>query len=238
MQLARTDLGSGSRRALLVHGLAGSSASWWRIADALVDDGWRVTTIDLRGHGETGPAEDAAYRFADFASDLPGSAWDLVLGHSLAGPITITAQAQDPGFARRLALIDPVLHVPAEIRQPVGASEVADLAATAESLRAEHPTWHDRDIAAKLREAAGITPERLVAVLDANDPWDVRERLAEVDIPLLVLAGDPAVFSFTPPEHLVHAPRLTYATVEGTGHSPHRDAPERTLTMLREWLAD
>ena len=48
------------RRALLVHGLNSSAASWGRVGDALVDAGWNVTTVDLRGHGDSaGPADPA-----------------------------------------------------------------------------------------------------------------------------------------------------------------------------------
>jgi alpha-beta hydrolase superfamily lysophospholipase len=39
------------RKALLVHGLAGSGATWWQIAQGLAASGFEVTAPDLRGHG-------------------------------------------------------------------------------------------------------------------------------------------------------------------------------------------
>jgi pimeloyl-ACP methyl ester carboxylesterase len=33
-------------------------------------------------------------------------------------------------------------------------------------------------------------------------------------------------------------PNVAYVVVPGSGHSPHRDRPEETLSLLRDWLAD
>lgn len=43
--------GTGAKTALLLHGLMGSSESWWRVIAVLVDRGYRVLAMDLPGHG-------------------------------------------------------------------------------------------------------------------------------------------------------------------------------------------
>ena len=89
--LAATTWGdsAATRRALLVHGLTSGAGTWWQLAEALAADGWHVTGVDLRGNGRS--PEAASYRLSEYAADLPGSDWDLVVGHSLGTPIAVIA---------------------------------------------------------------------------------------------------------------------------------------------------
>ena len=98
-----------ARRALLVHGLTSDGGTWWRVGEALASAGWFVTAVDLRGNGAAPIAQH--YSFADYASDLPGRDWDVVVGHSLGGAVA-TLAALEPGFTRRLVLLDPALALP------------------------------------------------------------------------------------------------------------------------------
>ncbi|NQX11001.1 alpha/beta fold hydrolase [Microbacteriaceae bacterium VKM Ac-2855] len=228
--------------ALLLHGLAGSAATWWRIRDELTAAGWQVTAPDLRGHASG--IRRADYRHDAYADDAlalrpPNGTWDLVVGHSLGGAIAVRASARDAGWARRLALLDPVLHLPDEIRAEVRAGELDDLTATDASLAAEKPHWHERDRREKVAAAQAADAGAVAATLDQNDPWDLRTDAAAISVPTLVLAGDPAVFTFIgtalAAELLRANPRIRYAPVAGAGHGPHRDRPAATLAMLREW---
>jgi hypothetical protein len=74
-----------------VHGLNGDGATWEPLAEKLAGDGWHVTAVDLRGHGAAGPGDDLTLE--GYASDLPGTGWDLVVGHSLGGAVATLAAA-------------------------------------------------------------------------------------------------------------------------------------------------
>lgn len=227
----------GGPRALLVHGLSSESGSWWRVADALADDGWHVTAVDLRGHG-TAPRADS-YRLADYAGDLPVEGWDLVVGHSLGGAATVVA-AQQAGFAERLVLIDPVLEVPAAIWEETIADQVSELELTAESIAALKPHWDARDQNAKLEGVRAVHPEAVSRTFTDDGRWDVVAPASALTVPTLVLSGDPAVFTMLDPTTaatVAENPLVDYVVVAGTGHSPHRDRPEDTLAALRDWLA-
>ena len=80
--------------------------------------------------------------------------------------------------------------------------------------------------------------ERTVA---DNTPWNVLEQAAQLRVPTLLVGGDHAVFSMLSSEAadaLSSAnPQISYVVVPGSGHSPHRDRPEETLALLRDWLA-
>lgn len=232
-----------TRTALLLHGLGGAGGTWWRVAEALRAAGWTVSAPDLRGHGD-GPRGGSS-RHDDFADDVlalrPDGAgpWGLVVGHSLGGAVAVRAAARDPEWAARLALIDPVLRLPEEMRAEVRADELDALTATEEQLAEAVPDWDARDRAEKRRAAKAADPASVAAVVDDNDPWDLLADVPALTAPVLVLAGDPQVFTFFDPrlaaEVLRANPRVRYAVVAGAGHSPHRDRPAETVAMLREW---
>ena len=225
------------RRALLVHGLTSSGATWWRVGEALASDGWFVTAVDLRGNGAA-PVADS-YAFADYAGDLPGDGWDVVIGHSLGGAVA-TVAALRPGFTRRLVLLDPALALPDPGLEGLLAGELGELALDEAGFSRLRPAWHPLDIAHK---AAAVGPSRRTMVertIAHNTPSDVLHDATLLEVPTLLVGGDHAVFSMLSTESayaLVAAnPNLAYVVVPGSGHSPHRDRPEETLVLLRDWL--
>ncbi|CAN5130724.1 alpha/beta hydrolase [soil metagenome] len=220
-----------SGRALLVHGLSSESDSWWRIAEALAEEGWHVTAVDLRGHGAAPRAD--SYRLEDYAADLPDG-WDLVIGHSLGGAGAVLA-AQRQGFAGRLVLIDPVLHVPEADEAEIIADQVAELDLTPDSIARAKPHWHERDRAAKLSGVRRVDPDAVTRTFTDTGRWDVTEQARALEVPALILSGDPAVYTMLDPG-LGRSLPADYVVIEGAGHSPHRDRPEQTLAALRAWL--
>ena len=66
--LSYRDSGAGPP-VVLLHGGASSAATWDRFAAALAAAGRRTIAVDLRGHGEPGPAA-TRYRFADDVAGL------------------------------------------------------------------------------------------------------------------------------------------------------------------------
>jgi pimeloyl-ACP methyl ester carboxylesterase len=226
-------------RALLVHGLQSSAAGWWQVERWLADAGWQVTTRNLLGHGGRGAASD--YSFAAYAADLDEDHqdWDLVVGHSLGGAVSITIAAGRPEFAARIILIDPALLIPGDQRDEVTAGLIADMVVTREVLIATQPDWVPNDIDAKLFSLDGLHPDATVGTIDANDPWDVRGPLADVRAPTLLLTGDPEVFTMVPPwlaEEVGANPAIEYRVVPGGGHSPHRNRADATRELMLDWL--
>ena len=224
-------------RALLVHGLSSASGSWWFIRGELEADGWDVTTVDLRGHGDA--AHPGTYRLADYASDLPHTAWDLAIGHSLGGAVVVLA-AQDPAFAERLILLDPVLDVPEDQFDAILADQLDELSLTEERIAQLKPHWNERDRAEKLAGVRATDAFVVEHTFTDTGRWDVRTETTALTVPTLIIAGDPTVYSMLDPEDataIVTAnPLVELHTVPGTGHSPHRDDPYATIAAIRDWL--
>jgi pimeloyl-ACP methyl ester carboxylesterase len=226
-----------ARRALLVHGLTSSGATWWRVGEALAADGWHVTAVDLRGNGDAPTAE--RYTFADYASDLPGAGWQLVVGHSLGGAVA-TVAANERGFTERLVLLDPALEVAGDDLEALITGELAELRLDIDGFRELRPTWHPTDVLHKAEAVRRAGADMIERTIHDNTPWNALSAAESLPVRTLLVGGDPAVYSMLPPESAAALtaanPLVEYRVVAGSGHSPHRDRPEETIALLREWL--
>lgn len=225
------------RRALLVHGLGSNGALMWRYGGALSDAGWRADAVDLRGHGMAPRTLD--YRIAAYAADLAttrtedGSPWDLVVAHSLGGAAATVASAADPGWAKRLVLIDPAIHLMPRDRDIVRASQERSFDDPTEAaVRVEHPHWHEHDIELKALSAQQASRWAVEQTSLQNAEWDVRADVPHLSVPTHVIASDPEVYSIFKNELVTEVlanPVISMSVITGAGHSPHRDKPGTTI---------
>ncbi len=146
---------------LLVHGAGQTRAVWNDVADALVQSGRRVVSLDLRGHGGSEWPVDARYDFAAHVEDLRAvlaqmGSRPVVVAATLGGWIAAAALADDAAnLAAALVLVD----MPVET-DPALAGEIS--ARLRERLDEGSPAWDPRtlgafpldDIAGRLMDAA------------------------------------------------------------------------------------
>lgn len=108
----RTDEGVDGREELvMVHGLATSLAFWYLQYVPAFQDRFRITLVDMRGHGKSEVTPDG-YTPAELARDLSGLLDHLgvesahFLAHSFGGVVTMNLACQQPGRVRSLVLAD------------------------------------------------------------------------------------------------------------------------------------
>ncbi|HZU50175.1 MAG TPA: alpha/beta fold hydrolase [Mycobacterium sp.] len=107
-RVAYRDAGDGEVL-LLIHGMAGSSATWRSVLPQL-SKRFRVIAPDLLGHGESAkPRGDYslgafAVWLRDFLDEL-GISHATVIGHSLGGGVAMQFVYQHPDYVKRLILI-------------------------------------------------------------------------------------------------------------------------------------
>jgi pimeloyl-ACP methyl ester carboxylesterase len=229
-----------SGRAVLLHGLSSSPAGWWRVQAFLEERGWLVEAPALLGHAGRGPSE--RYTLDAYVADQRGiGAADLVVGHSLGGAVATVLAADDPAWARRLVLLDPVWYVPAEELAQVAREQIAELGYDEATLLQAKPRWDRRDVEAKLAAIRSVQPDAVARTFADAAEWDIRPVAARLRTPTLLLGGDPAVYTMLEPEDARAASAtsgtIDYVIVDGAGHSPHRDAPAATLSALDAWLS-
>lgn len=229
----------GRRRVLLVHGLASSSGTWWRVASEMADADCEVVAPDLRGHGRS--PTTVRYDFDADATDLGalGGPWDLAVGHSLAGPIL--ARLARTGTVARLLLLDPVFSIDDDEFESVLADQVAEVGpqVTADVVRAANPTWSAQDATQKAHDAQATSPSVVEWSLRHNHPYDHLADLAATDVPTLVLGADP-VHGTMCPAHTIEAidrSNIRHRTVPGAGHGIHRECPDVVVGATLECLA-
>jgi 3-oxoadipate enol-lactonase len=106
-ELAYKDHGEGET-VILLHGFCGSSDYWERVMPLL--DHYRVITVDLRGHGESGIPE-GGYTIDDMALDInyfmdQKQLKDVYMfGHSLGGYVTLSLAERFPEKLKGFGLI-------------------------------------------------------------------------------------------------------------------------------------
>jgi pimeloyl-ACP methyl ester carboxylesterase len=109
---------------LLLHGGGQTRRSWKRGSSVLADAGYRVVSVDQRGHGESDWASGGAYALDDYARDVrsvvdqvDGSC--VVVGASLGGLAGLLAAGEAPGIdCAALVLVDvaPRMSAPGRAR--------------------------------------------------------------------------------------------------------------------------
>lgn len=218
---------------LLLHGAGGSRLDWPRALQRL--PGRAVYNLDLPGHGRSpGPAPDnipayaAAVRAAGDTLDQPGI---VLAGHSMGGAIAQTLALDPPPWLRGLVLIGT------SARLRVAPALLEMLAADPAAARA---VLRDLSFAgpAPAMPIQTADPAAALAAFRACDAFDLRDRLGEIRLPTLVIAG--AADQLTPLKHgralAEGLPDARLVILPGAGHFLALEAPQATATAVARFL--
>jgi len=102
---------------ILGHGMADSSTTFRFLAPRLVDAGYRVATVDLRGHGQSSvgwPDYSTTATAGDFLAliDELGGAPAFIIGSSYSAGAAVIAASQRPDAIRAMVLPGPAVRTP------------------------------------------------------------------------------------------------------------------------------
>jgi 3-oxoadipate enol-lactonase/4-carboxymuconolactone decarboxylase len=227
---------------LLGPSLGTSYALWDKVAPELSIT-HRVVRWDLPGHGGSaagliGPGAtvgDLAGLVLALADSL-GLERFAYAGVSLGGAVGLHLALHHPERVSSLAVICSSAHFngakPWQERAALVRSEGLDGLAESANARWFTPGFTVPELVADHR---GTDPAAYAACCDALAAFDVRERLPEIAVPTLLVAGreDPA----TPPAHLREiadaVPGAALVEIPGASHLAPAQCPEAVLTALR-----
>ncbi|WP_406496749.1 3-oxoadipate enol-lactonase [Streptomyces sp. NBC_01604] len=227
---------------LLGPSLGTSYALWDRVAPELSAT-HRVIRWDLPGHGGSaagliGPGATVA-DLADLVlalADSLGIERFAYAGVSLGGAVGLHLAVHHPERVSSLAVICSSAHFngskPWEERAARVRVEGLDRLADSADARWFTSGFTVPELVQDHRDA---DPEAYAACCDALAAFDLRERLAEISAPTLLIAGreDPA----TPPAHLREiadaVPGAALVEIPGASHLAPAQCPEAVLTALR-----
>jgi 3-oxoadipate enol-lactonase/4-carboxymuconolactone decarboxylase len=227
---------------LLGPSLGTSYALWDKVAPEL-SIGHRVIRWDLPGHGGSAAG---LIRPGATIGDLAGLVLALAdslgvqrfayAGVSLGGAVGLHLALHHPERMSSLAVICSSAHFngakPWEERAERVRREGMDWLAESADARWFTPGFTVPELVRDHRDA---DPEAYAACCDALAAFDVRDRLAGISVPTLLVAGreDPA----TPPAHLREiadaVPGAALVEIPGASHLAPAECPEAVLTALR-----
>lgn len=222
------------------------------IVPELVKAGYRVATIDVRGHGETSVTWDD-FSVAAIGEDILALIHELkaesaiVVGTSMGGGAAIWSAVEAPELIRGMILVDPfvdgdsngflVFLLSIMFARPWGA------AMWKRYYSSLYPTRKPVDFDAYVDTLyKNINqPGRLEAVMAMLRASKVSSgvRMPKVKQPALVLMGskDP---DFKNPiaeaKRVAEAVRGNYKIIENAGHYPHAEMPELTIPLMLDFM--
>jgi pimeloyl-ACP methyl ester carboxylesterase len=209
-----------------------------------------VLALDLPGHGARlgERAFESHERNADEvarAVQARGFAQLVLVGHSMGGAVVLSVALRHPGLAEALVLVasGARLRMPgslieaarqkAETMPPgqVVGSLVPLEVAVSPAASAETRTW--------LNERVGqSSAQATYADFVANDRFDVMERLSEIEMPTLVIAGQDD--QMTPPKFqqflAERLPRARLVLLPDAGHYVQVEQPEAFNRELEQLI--
>jgi pimeloyl-ACP methyl ester carboxylesterase len=218
----------------------------------LLESGFRVATLDVRGHGESSIEWDD-FSVAGVGEDILALVRKLeagpavIVGTSMGGGAAIWAAVEAPELIRGIILVDPFVDGEGNFflkllssimfARPWGPSMWLKYYATLYPTR--KPVDFDEyatALYANLKERGRMEAVRQMLYASKKASGD---RMSQVTQPALVLMGskDP---DFKNPEaeakRVAEALRGKYVMIENAGHYPHAEMPEMTAPLMLSFI--
>lgn len=237
------DRGSGTP-VVLVHGNWATS-SWWELVLARLPSGTRGVAPDLRGRGRTtGGGSD--HRIATYAAELRAFADALgldtfaLVGHSLGSAVAMEFALTWPERLTSLVVVSPawIDGMPQSYAVPERQQQLKDDPAfLAMALRAIVPGAPDDDLWKRLvAEGSRQSLDAALGLIPALLEWKPGDRVGTIAVPSVVISGALDLFTGGPnAERVAKALGCELVTMEGVGHGPMLEAPDRFCEVL--WKA-
>jgi 3-oxoadipate enol-lactonase len=203
VQLALERIGEGPRHVLFVHGWISSRRMWYDVAARLDPSVFTLHLLDIRGCGVSDRPRDA-HALEDYAGDVRAALASMtqpvtLVGHSMGGKLAQYVASERPAMLERMILIAP--------------GTAAGQRASAQHRELTLQAYGSRERierfqrGAMRRSVSGASMERIVedALVASYEHWigwydggrlaEFHERLREIDVPVLAIAGgsDPLV---------------------------------------------
>ncbi len=241
---------------LLVHGISGNAHNWAAFAERAARTR-RLVALELRGHGESAPAEGEAYEHLDYLADLLAVSDHFgrpvpIVAHSIAGQVSLVLAALRPERVGSLVVVDIEAFPPrtqAETLRRIGDEPhpvFADLDAAIEDQRARLPGLPERALRLKARHDTVARPDgRLTyrfdrAVLRRVTAPDVRPYLPRIRCPVLIVRGEQShvLRRAAAEEMAARIPRARVVEIPGATHWPQLENAEAFAAAVLRFLVE
>lgn len=230
---------------VLVHGFTQTGASWRRVADGL--ERHEVVTPDLPGHGENAEVRTDLDGCARFVGSVGGRA--AYVGYSMGGRVALQLALAQPALVTALVVVGATGGIEDEAERAARRAADDVLADRLELIGTDAflEEWLATPLFAGLlpdargsrsTDAAGLASSLRLAGTGTQAPlW---ERLGELTMPVLVLAGERDEKFRALAIRLAAAigSNAEVAVIPDAGHAAHLEQPDGFLAIARPWLGD
>lgn len=252
-RLAYDDSGGSGQLVIMVPGMGALRSEYRFLAPVLIEAGYRVVTMDLRGQGES-DANWSEYSLPEVGQDILqlikylNSGPAHVIGTSMSPGAIIWAATEKPDLIRSLILISPfVRDAKLSLGQKIslaillhGPWKVNSWISYYKSL---YPTTKPNDFDKYLEVLKSNLSEQgrfeAMMKLGSSPRKPSEERLDKIEKPVLVIMGtdDP---DWSDPkgeaQFIANALSAELLLVEGAGHYPQTEMPEKTYPTILDFL--
>jgi pimeloyl-ACP methyl ester carboxylesterase len=248
MKIHSTSTGRGSKTIVLVHGWTCDDTSWTAQVPVLSKQ-YRVITLDLPGHGQSGSPKDGKFSMDLFARAVEAVRVEqradrvVLVGHSMGTPVIRQYARLYPQHVAALVIVDGVVIPPAQSARAAAPPLDLQQLVTPEGL--------------KMREGM------IKGMFTPKTPADVQDRVLKMMLaaPPATAAGamaatfDTATWTddvMTMPVYGIYAeksallgnpaylkkvfPKIEYVEMPGTGHFVMMEQPEEFNRLLTGFL--
>nr|WP_062336459.1 alpha/beta hydrolase [Herbidospora sakaeratensis] len=245
---------------VLVPGMGNNRNAFRFLAPKLVAAGYRVASVDLRGHGDSSTGW-ASYTRTDTANDVIALIRELggpavVVGHSFAGGSATIAAVDAPDLVSAVVLIGPFTreqktdfgallrdgHHRRGIMLLMATAALRSLKLWKKYLDHAYPGTKPADWQAYLSELETTLHMDVVAKMGMSSLAESSERLARLKAPALVVMGDRDPDWGDPRAEaegiVATAQSGTVAMIPGAGHYPHAQFPDQVADAMLPFLAE
>jgi 2-succinyl-6-hydroxy-2,4-cyclohexadiene-1-carboxylate synthase len=250
--------GGAGRRLVLLHGFTQGPGSWDQVV-AVLDPSHQIVRVTLPGHGPAGSAsaqarlrfEAAAGAVADAVAEVAGPGPATWMGYSLGGRLALRVALDRPELVDSLALLGATAGIQDADDRAARLEIDERLAAGLERKGVDRfiDGWLAQALFSRLsRSAAGVEERRLGTVdglasalrlLGTGVQEPVWDRLGEISVPVLLLAGEHdtkfAALAFRMAAAIGDSAGISF--VPGAGHAAHLERPQSVATILSRFLA-
>ena len=216
---------------VLIHGLSGSGRWWMYNVPALAQQ-YQVYNVDLvgfgRSRGQRLVLREAAGWFKEWLN-IVGITEAHLVGHSMGGYIAMEVAVMWPAVVRRLVLVDALV-------LPIGPGFLRPALGLARAVRYMNLSFLPVLVGDLLRAGPRTMLRATQEVLSA----DLSDRLRAVQAKTIVIWGEKdTLLDLELGRKLAERlARACFVCVEGAGHNPMWDRPQRFNELLLDFLAD
>ena len=227
---------------ILVHGASGNHLAWPKALRRI--EGWRVIAPDLPAHGKSsGDACDTVDAYAEAIGMMIQTldiASAIVIGHSMGGAIAQTVALQHPQKVAGTVLIGTGAYLTVNDALLETIQQDFEKAASLMSKWSWGPSATDAMRSGDKQQILSNPSAVVYQDYVACSRFDVRNRLNEIECPVLIVGGHADKMTPLNLSQDLHAAikNSTLKTIENGGHMMMLEFPEDLYAHLADWLQE